>query len=370
MANILVTGGAGFIGSFLVDGLIKKGHSVKIIDNLTEQVHHGKAPGYLNKEAEFVNADVNDTEALYGGVKDSEIIFHQAAAVGVGQSMYEILQYVKANTLGTANLLDILVNKKHNVKKVIVASSMSAYGEGAYLTKTGERLRPSLRSTEQMEKGEWELKDPKNGEILKPVGVKESDNFFCNSIYAITKMDQEEMTRAVCKAYGIPSVALRYFNVFGPRQSLSNPYTGVAAIFMSRLKNDKQPIIYEDGLQSRDFVSVHDIVKANMLSMEKSAADNEVFNVGTGNPLSILEISEVLARLHGKDIKADVTNKFRKGDVRHCFADITKIKKKLGFEPSVSFEDGMKELAEWSRDAEAVDKFDEAAEELKKHKLI
>jgi len=371
MSNkILVTGGAGFIGSFLVDKLIEEGHFVRILDNLDQQVHQGKMPDYINKKAEFIKGDVRNTADLKKAFEGIEIVFHEAAAVGVGQSMYQIKQYVDTNSLGTANLLDFIVNKNNNIKKIIVAASMSSYGEGVYECSSCGRVKPALRTEEQMKREEWELKCPKCRKILKPVPIKEEDQQNCNSIYAITKKDQEDMVLNIGKSYGIPAVALRYFNVYGPRQSLSNPYTGVAAIFMSRIKNNNKPVIYEDGLQTRDFISVHDIVEANILAMNHSNANYEVFNVGTGKPISIKKIAEILARLYGKDITPEITNKFRKGDVRHCFADISKIKNKLGWEPKISFEQGMKELIGWSRNVKAEDKFEKAAQELKDKGLI
>lgn len=369
MRNILVTGGAGFIGSFIVDGLVKLGYSVRIFDNLEYQVHLGKSPDYLNKNSEFIKEDVNNYEALKNAVKDVDIIFHEAAVVGISQSMYDIQRYVNGNVLGTAVLLNILVNEEHNVKKLIVASSMSTYGEGSYKCEKCGTINPKIRSENQMSKKEWEPKCPNCSSILKPIPTKEEKNQDINSIYSLTKKTQEDMCLLIGKTYGIPTVALRYFNVYGPRQSLSNPYTGVAAIFMSRIKNDKQPIVYEDGLQTRDFISVHDIVNANILAMEKSAANYEIFNVGSGNPISIKNVAEKLAQLYGKYIKPNVTHRFRKGDVRHCFADTTKIRKKLGFNPKVSFEEGMKELTTWSNQAEAIDKSEQAIGELKNHKL-
>lgn len=367
---ILVTGGAGFIGSFLVDELIKKGHFVRIIDNIEPQVHNGKIPSYLNKEAEFIQADIRDSKILRESIKDIDVIFHDAAMVGVGQSMYQINRYVDVNISGTANLLDILVNSEHDVKKLIVASSMSTYGEGGYECEDCGIVEPGLRSEEQTAKNEWELKCPNCNKILTPIPTKESKKQEINSIYALTKKNQEDMVLNIGKTYGIPSVALRFFNVYGPRQSLSNPYTGVVAIFISRIKNDKQPIIFEDGNQSRDFVSVHDIVNANILTMEKNSANYGVFNVGTGKKITIKQIAEILARLYGKDIKPLITNESRKGDVRHCFADITKIKDKLGFEPRISFKLGMKELMVWSRGVEAIDRIEQATKELRDKGLL
>lgn len=367
MANVLVTGGAGFIGSFIVDELISKGHKVRIFDSLAYQVHHGKIPDYLNKSAEFIRGDVQDKDALANALKDIDFVFHKAAEVGVGQSMYEISRYVNANAMGTANLLDIIVNNegiKKRIKKVIIASSMSPYGEGMYACPKCEAVAPGPRLEEKMREKKWELICQKCGAILEPVPTPETKSQEASSVYALTKKFQEEIAITVSKAYNIPTVAFRYFNVFGPRQSLSNPYTGVAAIFMSRLKNDQPPLIFEDGNQRRDFVSVHDIVQANMLAMEKDEADYQVFNVGSGQSITIKQIAKTIAKLCNKKIEPIITNQYRKGDIRHCFADITKIKEKLGYEPKISFEDGMRELIEWASDKEAKDLVDYMAEEL------
>ncbi|MBW2970928.1 SDR family NAD(P)-dependent oxidoreductase [Candidatus Woesearchaeota archaeon] len=368
--KILVTGGAGFIGSFLVDELVKRGNAVRILDNLEEQVHQKKKPGYLNTEAEFILGDVRNEEDWDTALKDIEVVFHLAAAVGVGQSMYQVSHYVNTNTLGTAKLLDALANKEHDVKKMVVAASMSSYGEGAYKCPDCGVVYPPLRTETQMQAKKWELFCPNCSKPLKPVPTDENKIQYCNSIYAITKKDQEDLVLNIGQAYGIPSVALRFFNVYGPRQSLSNPYTGVAAIFMSRIKNGNAPIVYEDGLQTRDFVSVHDIVRALCLAMDKSAANYERFNVGTGKPLTIKSIAETLAKLYGVDIRPKITQKFRKGDVRNCYADISKIRSKLGFEPRVEFEKGMAEFIAWSREAESVDKFEKATQELKQKGLL
>ena len=369
--HILVTGGAGFIGSFLVDVLIAKGHKVRIFDNLEPQVHpNGKRPDYLNPKAEFMHDDVTDMAALKRALADVEVVFHEAAMVGVGQSMYQIRRYVDVNTFGTANLLDLLVNTEHNVKKLLVASSMSIYGEGSYTCAKCGPVHPPVRTDTQMQKGDFEVHCPSCNSVLAPHGVSETKPLEPTSIYAITKKDQEDMVLTTGKAYGIPSVALRYFNVYGPRQSLSNPYTGVAAIFMSRIKNNHAPLIFEDGSQSRDFVSVHDIVQANLLAMDSTAADYENFNVGTGNQVSIKQVADILLRLYGKQIKSEVNGKFRKGDIRHCFSDITKIKKALGYVPKVNFEQGMQELIAWAANAEAVDKVEQATAELERKGLM
>jgi len=368
--KILVTGGAGFIGSFLVDKLIENGNDVTIFDNLEEQVHQGRIPEYINKSANFIKGDMRDYNALEKIVKEHEIIFHQASMVGVGQSQYQIKRYVDANISGTGNLLDILVNSEHDVKKLIVASSMSIYGEGSYECEDCGKVLASLRSEEQMRRKDWEIHCPNCGRVLEPIPTPEDKKPQSNSIYAITKKTQEEMCLNIGKTYGIPTVSLRYFNVYGPRQSLSNPYTGVCAIFISRIKNDNPPLIFEDGKQSRDFISVHDIVEANILAMKSKNANYEIFNVGTGKQTTILEIANILIDLYNKNIKPKIVGKFRKGDIRHCFADISKIRRKLGFKPKVSFEDGIRELVEWSEREEARDKVDKATQELKEKGLL
>ena len=369
--SVLVTGGAGFIGSFIVDELVRRGHRVRIFDNLDPQVHpSGKPPVFLNKDAEFVQGDMRDYDAVAKAVEGMEVISNHAAAVGVGQSQYQIKYYVDVNTAGTANLLDVLANKKHKVEKMLVAASMSSYGEGMYECAEHGKVRPPIRTEAQMAAGRWELECPVCKATVKPVPIPETAEQLCNSIYAVTKKDQEDMSINVGVTYGIPTVAFRYFNVYGPRQSLSNPYTGVAAIFMSRIKNGHAPVIFEDGLQSRNFVSVHDIVQINMLAMESAGADYQSLNVGSQVVMTIKGVAEVLAKLFGKDLKPEITNRFRKGDVRHCFSDNSKVEKLLGFKNKVSFEDGMKELIEWSREAEAVDKFDVMADEMKSKGLV
>ena len=369
--RVLVTGGAGFIGSFIVDRLIDEGHSVRIFDSLDPQVHPGgRRPDYLNPAAEFVDGDVRDYDALRNAVEGMEAISHHAAAVGVAQSQYRVKHYVDVNIGGTANLLDILANHPHSVRKLIVAASMSSYGEGAYECGRCGRVRPPLRGEEQFRAHNWECRCPGCGGPLTPLPIREDDERFANSIYAITKMVQEDMCLNIGRTYGIPTVALRYFNVYGPRQSLSNPYTGVAAIFMSRIKNDRPPLIFEDGLQTRDFISVHDIVEANMLALTREEADYGAFNVASGRVTTILNIAETIADLCGKRIPPEITLKFRKGDVRHCIADTGRIEKALGFRAKVDFRDGMKELIAWSEGAEAVDLVDRATRELREKGIV
>ncbi len=371
MSKILVTGGAGFIGSHIVDRLIADGHKVKVLDNLEPQVHGdgGRAPDYLNKKADFIKGDVLSIDDLSGALNNIDVVLHQAAMVGVGQSMYQVRKYTEVNTLGTANLLQVILDRNIKIKKIIVASSMSIYGEGSYVCEVCGTVYPSLRRKDQMQKNDWEQNCPCCGKKTKPASTPETKPLECTSIYAISKRDQEEMCLAFGRAYNIPTVALRYFNVYGPRQSLSNPYTGVCAIFSSRIKNNNPPIIYEDGLQSRDFISVYDIVEANMLAMNSDVMNYQAFNVGTGRPTTILNVSKVLCKLYSKDLTPMIQNKFRLGDIRHCIADTGNIAR-FGFSPRVSFEEGMRDLVEWGKTAEAVDRVESAQEELREKGLV
>lgn len=369
MASVLVTGGAGFIGSHLVDDLVEKGHAVTVIDCLEPQVHRTR-PGYLNPKATYEFRDIREEGLLSKALEDADVVFHLAAMVGVGQSMYQITRYVDVNVGGTARLLQALVDGNHGVKKLIVASSMSIYGEGAYACETHGRVHPSLRPEAQLARKEWEVRCSNCGHVVKPVPTDESKPLMTNSVYAVTKRDQEELCLAMGRAYGIPTVAMRFFNGYGPRQSLDNPYTGVCAIFQSRIKNGQPPVVFEDGEQTRDFVSVRDIVRACVLAMEKGGADYEAVNVGSGKPTSINSVAEVLLKLYGRELPPKVEHRFRAGDVRHCSADLTKIRRLLGYEPSVRFEDGMRELVAWGQSVEATDRFDEALKELRSKGLV
>ncbi len=371
LKRVLVTGGAGFIGSHLVDSLIKSGHKVRVFDNLEPQVHGPKRrkPEYLSEAAKFIRGDVRDEESLRKALEGVEVVVHLAARVGVAQSMYQIRDYVETNTLGTANLLDALIREPKQVEKLIVASSMSGYGEGSYECKDCGVVYARMRTESQLESKDYDMYCPNCGELVYPIPTGEDKPFQPESVYAISKKDQEELCMAVGKAYGIPTVALRYFNVYGPRQSLSNPYTGVCAIFSSRIKNNQPPLVYEDGLQTRDFTSVHDIVRATQLVLKNSDTDYQIFNVGTGKPTSVLEIAQVLIKLYGKDLEPEIVGKARKGDIRHCYADISKIKS-FGFSPKIDLEQGMKELVEWGIGAESRDKSANATDELEKKQLL
>jgi dTDP-L-rhamnose 4-epimerase len=372
--KVLVTGGAGFVGSFLCEELHRQGFEVRIFDNFEPQVHAQEsnnlrglkaAGGGFVKGVELVWGDVRSAPQLDAAMKGVDAIVHFAAQVGVGQSMYEVHRYVDHNTAGTAVLLELLAARKHPIRKLVVASSMSIYGEGAFDCPSCGEVHPRLRGLAQMQEGDWEARCPGCGRRATPKPTSEAKPLLPTSIYAITKRDQEEMCLAIGRAYGIPTVALRFFNIYGPRQALNNPYTGVAAIFSSRLLNRRPPVVFEDGRQTRDFVHVTDIVQAALLALTKEEADFEVFNVGSGRASSVREIAELLARKMRRDIAPQIENKFREGDIRHCYADIRKIGARLGYRPRVRLEDGIDELIAWASEQSAEDRFEHAAAELK-----
>lgn len=348
MTKVLVTGGAGFIGSHLVDALIELGYGVRVFDNLEPQVHglNLDKPDYINPEAEFVKGDVRFINRLEKAMTDVDIIFHEASAVGSGQSFFKISKYVAVNSLGTANLLQILINKKIRIKKLIVASSMSIYGEGKYLCSRCGVVYPPLRSTHQMKLGLWEMKCPNCSANVVPLPIDEEKPLAPTTIYGITKRDQEDLTMTVARAFNIPAICLRYFTVYGPRQSLSNPYAGIFAIFVSRILDGESPPIFEDGLETRDFIHVKDVVKANILALESNINEG-IFNVGTGSPTSILSLANMLIRKMDSKVIPVLSGKFRPGEVRHGFADNSKIAKRLGFQPSVKIEDGISDQIHW-----------------------
>lgn len=367
--KVLVTGGAGFIGSHTVDLLVEKGFDVIILDNLEPQVHGNKKPDYLNPKAKFILGDVTKLDTWKNVLKDVNAVIHLAAMVGVAQSMYQPTRYLNVNTLGTAKFYETLVTRedlRKRIQKIIIAGSQSIYGEGAYECKNCGITYPILRSREQLEKKDWEIHCPKCDKYVKPVPTNEEKPPLNLSTYALTKYDQEKMSLNYGFALNIPTAALRYFNVFGPRQSLNNPYTGVCAIFSSRIKNNNSPIIYEDGLQTRDFIYVEDVARSNLLCLEKFTGVDS-FNVGTGAPTNILKIAEILIKLHGSNVEPKITGEFRTGDIRHAFGDVSKIKKELGFIAKVPLEEGFKKLIEWGQTQEAVDRFEEAEKERMKY---
>lgn len=368
--QVLITGGAGFVGSHLADGLLRAGHKVRIVDDLTPQVHPTGRPDYLSPDVELIQGDVRDPNRLRDVLKGVDVIFHFAATVGVGQSMYEISRYMSVNTLGTAELLQALLDNKLRPDKLIVASSMSIYGEGRYVcTVCGRPSFPPVRSVKQLREGKWEVHCAICNGVLAPVATDETKPSEINSVYALSKRDQEELCLIYGRNYDLPVTALRFFNIYGTRQALSNPYTGVAAVFGSRLLNKQAPLVFEDGEQQRDFVSIHDIVHANLLAMERPESDGEVINIGSGTPIKIRRVAEILAAALGKDTAPVITQKYRAGDIRHCFADISKARRLLGYEPQVTHEEGFRELAEWLAGQQAEDKAETMLQELSAYGL-
>jgi dTDP-L-rhamnose 4-epimerase len=368
LGRVLITGGAGFIGAHLARELLCVGYDVRVLDSMLTQVHGGAArPAYLDEGAELVTGDIRDCDAVCRALTGIDRVVHLTARVGVGQSMYEIADYVSVNAQGTAVLLEALLD--HPVQRLVVASSMSVYGEGLYLGPHGEPCAPLPRVRGDLSAGRW---DPVGvtGVDLTPAPTPETKSPDLSSVYALTKYDQERMCLLVGEAYGISTVALRFFNVYGPYQALSNPYTGVLAIFAARLLNDRRPMIFEDGAQRRDFVSVRDVARACTLALGVDGLAGRVVNVGSGQSVSVNEVADRLATALGKEhITAHVTGKYRVGDIRHCFADITAASELLGFRPEIALEDGMVELAEWLEGQVAEDAVDRATAELESRGL-
>jgi len=361
--RILITGGAGFIGSHLADELLGAGWDVRALDSLVPQVHERRErPEYLDREVELIVGDVRNRDAVARALDRVDAVVHLAAQVGVGQSMYRMVDYTSTNAVGTATLLEALVD--HPIERLVVASSMSIYGEGLYRTSSGEMVTSARRTLDQLTDGDWEPRGA-DGSPLVPVATPESKPPSLQSIYALSKFDQERMCLMAGEAYHIPTIAARFFNVYGPRQALSNPYTGVLAIFASRLLNRRAPMVYEDGRQRRDFVSVYDVARALRLALEIPAAAGEIFNIGRGESYSVLEIAHrMAAALDISDVTAEITGTCRVGDIRHCFADISRARDVLGYAPEIPLEEGLLELAGWLRGQQAFDRVAEANAEL------
>ena len=362
--RVLITGGAGFIGSHIADQLLARGVAIRVLDVLLPQVHgpNCERPDYLHADVELVRGDVRDASALRRALVGVDAVIHLAARVGVGQSMYELCEYTSTNGLGTATLLEALAARP--VERLVVASSMSIYGEGLYRDSSG-RLRSEVeRSAEALARGEWEPRD-ESGAPLEPLPTPEWKRPALASLYALSKYDQERMCLLVGRSYRIPTVALRLFNVYGPRQALGNPYTGVLAIFASRLLNRRAPVVFEDGRQRRDFVSVHDVARAFVLALEAEGAPGQVVNVGSGESFSVAEVAGRLAAVLGAEhITPEIARQYRVGDIRHCFAEIREARRVLGYEPQVRFDQGLAELAGWLSGRVAVDRVAEMREEL------
>lgn len=374
--NILITGGAGFIGSNLALKLKDKGHQVRVLDNLSEQIH-GKNPevnsdlyNSIKNKVEFIKGDVTSKEDWMKSLENIDVVVHLAAETGTGQSMYEIEKYVKTNIMGTAILFDILTNNKHSVKKVVVAESRAIYGEGKYICEKCGDVYPEDRELKDLEAGDFEVKCPKCKGKVRLVGTDENSAIHPSSLYGLTKDFQGKMSLLIGKSIGIPVVTFRYQNVYGPGQSLKNPYTGILSIFSTRIKNGNDINIFEDGKESRDFVYIDDVVEATMLGIEKDLANYNSFNVGTGVNVDVLTVANTLKRLYSSDIKIEVSGNFRLGDIRHNYADITKAKTLLGFVPKFDFATGMKEFTKWVNSQEIEeDNYEKSIEEMRKKGL-
>ena len=374
MEKILITGGAGFIGSNLALALLKRGHQITVLDNLSQQIH-GKnpeetSPLYLSikDKVRFIKGTVACRETLQKAIADNTIIVHLAAETGTGQSMYEIQHYTDVNIGATALLLDILTNEKHLVKKVVVASSRAIYGEGKYYNKTKNTfVYPLQRTDDDMQKGDFEVKDTQNhSDELELVATTEDSIIHPTSVYGITKQVQEQLVMTVCPTIGIAGVAFRYQNVYGPGQSLKNPYTGILSIFSTQIKNGNGINIFEDGKETRDFVFISDVVDATVLGIEKEAANNQVFNVGTGVATDVITVATELSNNYGIQVPITISGNYRLGDIRHNYADISKARQLLGFEPKISFKEGLRQFTDWVNTQEVEeDKYQQSIDEMK-----
>lgn len=370
--RVLVTGGAGFIGSHVVDVLLSEGYAVRVLDALLPQVHERFPPEYLNPAAEYRVGDLRDSTTVRESLDDVDVVVHLAAAVGVGQSMYEIEHYCSVNVMGTATLLQALVRERGRVRRVVVASSMSLYGEGLFHCDQCGPQSPQPRPPEQLSRRDWSVRCPRCDASMRPLPTPESKPLIPTSIYAVNKRDHEEMVLVTCRSLGIAGIALRFFNVYGARQALSNPYTGVAAIFSSALLNGEAPVVFEDGLQSRDFVHVGDIARACVLAVGRDDVRDGVFNVGTGRATDLLQLFRLLREQipgsHG--VEPQVLGRFREGDIRSCYADISQVQDALGFAPRVALEQGVEELARWVASQTSRNRVRDALQELERHGLV
>ncbi len=372
MNKILITGGAGFIGSNLVKALLNRNYSITVLDSLSEQIHghrpETESPLFLEikDKVHFIRGSVTDPKLVKKAIGDAEIIVHLAAETGTGQSMYEIARYFDVNVQGTALLLDVLTNNHHSIQKVVVASSRAVYGEGKYFSKEFGVVYPETRSVTDMTNGNFEVKYPGCDQLLDLMPTDEASKLHPSSVYGITKQTQEQMIMTICPALGIRPVALRYQNVYGPGQSLSNPYTGILSIFSSRILNGKEINVFEDGKESRDFVYIDDVVKATIDAIENRAADFQIFNVGTGIPVNVHTVAETLCCAYQRQVPIRVSGNFRVGDIRHNFADIKKIGETLGYVPEISFRQGITRFANWvTKQTNLIDGLDRSLEEMK-----
>jgi dTDP-L-rhamnose 4-epimerase len=364
LKNVLITGGAGFIGAHVANELLHHGYRVRALDALVPQVHgHGRLrPAYLNSEVELIIGDIRDLELLTRSLHQVDAVVNLVALVGVGQSMYQIGEYTSVNNGGTAGLMQVLTTNR--VESIVVASSMSIYGEGLYRDADGKKRIAPDRTIEQLKAGDWEIRD-ELGRPLTPIPTPEDKTPALASIYALSKYDQEQMTHLVSRAYGMRAVALRFFNTYGPYQALSNPYTGVLSNFAARVLNGRAPLIYEDGLQKRDFVNVYDVANACRLALENESAGGKSFNISSGEAATVKEIAErTIQAIGSPDLEPEITGRYRAGDIRHCFADISNARDVLGWKPKVTMQEGLQDLAAWLDGQTATDRVVEARVEL------
>ena len=376
MENILISGGAGFIGSNLALKLVNLGYNVRVLDNLSPQIHtnskeNSKLYQSIKGKVTFINGDVRNRKDWQKAIANSSVIVHLAAETGTGQSMYQIEKYVQVNCGGTAIMLDILANDKHTIKKVVVASSRAIYGEGKYHCESHGEIYPSEREDNQMSNGQFEPLCSICKQPLSMLATDEDSKIHPSSIYGVTKSDQEQMILLTCKSLGISTIALRYQNVFGPGQSLSNPYTGILSIFSTRILNNNTINIFEDGKESRDFVFIDDVVNATVLAIQDNKLKSCSLNVGSGVSTTVQMVADSLKKLYKSDVDIKVSGNYRLGDIRHNKADISKIKKLLVFSPKVSFEDGLKQFVDWVKKQEVnSDKYEKSINEMKDKGLM
>jgi dTDP-L-rhamnose 4-epimerase len=370
VSRVLVTGGAGFIGSHLVDSLLASGEDVRVLDILDPLAHPDGPPRHLASDAELMVGDLRDRSAVDRALDGVDRVFHLGGAVGNGESMINVRRAVDANSAGTATLLEALLERRDRIRRLVAASSMVVYGEGSYACPAHGPRSPALRPRDQLRRREWEPRCEQCGAELEPVPTHESAPLSPTSVYGITKRDQEELVLVVGRAYGLESVALRYLNVYGPRQALANPYTGVAAIFAARLLNGRRPLVFEDGRQIRDLVHVSDVVRATRAAMEAPEAPGHAINVATGMRVRIADLARELARALGSGLEPEITGEFRVGDIRHCFADIGRARDLLGVSARVRLADGLPELAEWVGRQQVEERGDDAVRELRARGLV
>jgi dTDP-L-rhamnose 4-epimerase len=369
--GVLVTGGAGFIGSHLVDALLADGARVRVLDNLDPIAHPGGRPEHLDPQAELVHGDLGDPEAVRRALAGIEEIFHLGGVVGNGESMVNVRRAVDHNTGGTATLLEAAIERRDRIRRLVAASSMVVYGEGSYRCPEHGLVHPALRSTEQLRRRRWEPHCPACAGPAEPVPTAEDAALRPTSVYGITKRDQEELTLVLGGAYGLETVALRYLNVYGPRQALGNPYTGVAAIFAARLLNGRRPLVFEDGGQIRDLVHVSDVVRATAMAMNAPGAPGHAINVATGRRVTVLELAVRIAAALGREqLTPEVTGEYRAGDIRHCFVDVSRARELLGFEARTTLDQGLPELAAWVASRVPRERGDAAVAELRRRGLV